>query len=95
LVVASVIAVGAGAARSDGNSHHDGDDLPLYLSRTVDATAQDNLTPGFLWVGSGIPAANFVLKENLPTASSLPSRRISARDSTSRRLMWTATVSST
>jgi hypothetical protein len=31
-----------------------------YLIRTLDASAQDPSSPGNLWVGSGIPATNFI-----------------------------------
>jgi hypothetical protein len=52
----------AGVARAD---HDDDDDnLPLYLTRTVDATAQDTLAPGTMWVGAGIPATDFLVKRN-------------------------------
>jgi hypothetical protein len=40
----------------------DNDRLPLYLTRTLDATAQDTLTPGFIWQGAGNPATNFMVK---------------------------------
>jgi len=41
------------------------DNLPVYLDHSVDATAQDTCTPGFLWQGAGNPATTFQRKRNL------------------------------
>jgi hypothetical protein len=64
LLVATTIA-GIGTASSDGGFGNHGNDLPLYLTRTLDAAAQDSGSPGNMWVGSGIPATNFLVQENL------------------------------
>jgi hypothetical protein len=38
--------------------------LPTYLMEDPAANAQDTFSPGNLWVGSGIPATNMILREN-------------------------------
>jgi hypothetical protein len=59
----------AGIAIVCGTAHADSIDkskeLPLYLARTLSAPAQDPGSPGNLWVGSGLPATNFIMQENL------------------------------
>jgi hypothetical protein len=59
-----VAALLASAGVASANNDDGGDKLPLYLTTTVDVTAQDALAPGTLWVGAGIPATNFMLKQN-------------------------------
>jgi hypothetical protein len=64
LLVATTIA-GIGTASSDGGPGDHGNNLPLYLTRTLGAAAQDSGSPGNMWAGSGLPATNFLLQENL------------------------------
>lgn len=42
-----------------GPGHH-ANKVPTYLMDTVDESSQDPGAPGTIWVGSGIPATNFV-----------------------------------
>jgi hypothetical protein len=65
LTAGAALALGTGAAQCRDDGDHDGNRLPLYLTRTLDAAAQDPTSPGNLWVGSGIPATNFLVQENL------------------------------
>ena len=64
VAVGAVLAVGnfAGSGLAWADDDDDNDKLPLYLTQTLDVTAQDTLTPGFLWQGSGNPATNFMVK---------------------------------
>jgi hypothetical protein len=63
-LTAAALAVGIGSAAADGKFGDHGNDLPLYLTRTLDATAQDAGSPGNMWAGSGIPATNFLVQIN-------------------------------
>jgi hypothetical protein len=74
----AALTVATAAFAHDGNGNGNGDghdfgnnDLPLYLTRTLDATAQDSASPGNLWVGSGIPATNFLAQVNTPAGIEL------------------------
>lgn len=62
LLVATIL--GAGTASSSGYKFGHDDDLPLYLTRTLDVAAQDSGSPGNTWVGTGIPATNFLVQIN-------------------------------
>jgi hypothetical protein len=64
LLVATTIA-GTGTASADSGFGDHGNNFPLYLTRTLGAAAQDTEAPGNMWAGSGIPATNFLLQENL------------------------------
>jgi hypothetical protein len=63
-LTAAALAVGIGSAAADGKFGDHGNDLPLYLTRTLDATAQDTGSPGNMWAGTGIPATNFLVQIN-------------------------------
>jgi hypothetical protein len=78
LAAAGIAALGVSAAIAhDGRNNHNNNnnnssnDLPLFLMRTLDATAQDPSSPGNLWVGSGIPATNFLTQLNTPAGIEL------------------------
>jgi hypothetical protein len=43
---------------------HNVNRLPTFIQTAPDETAQDSEAPGNLWVGSGIPATNMILREN-------------------------------
>lgn len=65
---------GHGYGHSYGPGHHnkhwrpwfsrDVEKLPTFIQEEVDETAQDDTSPGNLWVGSGIPATNFIIRLN-------------------------------
>ena len=64
-VVGVALAAGTGAALSwNTRSDDHGNKLPLYLTRTLDAAAQDSGSPGNMWAGTGIPATNFLVQIN-------------------------------
>src|SRR5690242_20700285 len=66
-VAGAILILGTGASLA-GDSNEGGqpnDKLPVYLDRTVDATAQDTCTPGFLWQGAGNPATTFQRKRDV------------------------------
>jgi hypothetical protein len=54
----------------------DNDDNNVYLDRTVDVTAQDSCTPGFLWQGAGNPATTFQRKRNVDAGVELAIKAI-------------------
>jgi hypothetical protein len=65
------LAIGAAApaaahnnSNSNNNNNGDNDNLPVFLDRSVDATAQDTCSPGNLWQGSGNPATTFQRKRD-------------------------------
>jgi hypothetical protein len=67
LGTAAVFTLNAPDAQAGRNKHHHGhsyhsDKVPTYLVNNLDETAQDPGSPGNMWVGSGIPATNFILR---------------------------------
>jgi len=73
LGAATLVAVSSSAAMANGWNHHRhwypwfgnvADRLPTFLTEVPDNTAIDTFSPGNLWVGSGIPATNMILREN-------------------------------
>ena len=63
-LVSAALAASVGPALADGKFGDHGNNLPLYLTRTLDATAQDSGSPGNMWAGTGIPATNFLVQIN-------------------------------
>jgi hypothetical protein len=61
---------------NDGQGQGPNDGLPVYLDHTVDPTAQDTCTPGFLWQGAGNPATTFRRKRNLDAGVELAIKAI-------------------
>jgi len=77
---AAILLAALGAMPALADDDHGGpqpnDNLPVYLDRTVDATAQDTCTPGFLWQGAGNPATTFQRKRNLDAGIELAIKAI-------------------
>jgi len=57
-------ALAGGSKHRHGHGHHHVDkDVATWLAEDLDATAQDPGAPGTMWAGTGIGAANFIIRQ--------------------------------